>query len=85
MRNSFMLLQMLPPGEWNCPNCTCKFCGIASELSEKDDASVSILHTCNLCEKKCIHLLSFIFFMFLQYVYILLAITSLLFFPFDVV
>ncbi|XP_047174002.1 uncharacterized protein LOC124841721 [Vigna umbellata] len=52
MRNSFMLLQMLPLGEWNCPNCTCKFCGIASVLSEKDDASVPTGHTCNLCEKK---------------------------------
>jgi len=79
MRNSFMLLQKLPLGEWNCPNCTCKFCGIASGLSEKDDASVPIVHTCNLCEKKCIHFLSFIFLLFLQYFYILLGITLLLF------
>ncbi|XP_014520790.1 uncharacterized protein LOC106777642 [Vigna radiata var. radiata] len=49
---SCLNIQMLPLGEWNCPNCTCKFCGIASVLSEKDDASVPILHTCNLCEKK---------------------------------
>ncbi|TKY71176.1 Increased DNA methylation 1 [Spatholobus suberectus] len=45
-------IQMLPPGEWHCPNCTCKFCGIASGTSEKDDASVYVLRTCNLCEKK---------------------------------
>nr|KYP61787.1 Chromodomain-helicase-DNA-binding protein 4 [Cajanus cajan] len=45
-------IQMLPPGEWHCPNCTCKFCGIARGTSEKDDASVYVLRTCNLCEKK---------------------------------
>ncbi|XP_061354466.1 increased DNA methylation 1 [Gastrolobium bilobum] len=45
-------IQMLPPGEWRCPNCTCKFCGIAGETSKKDDATVYVLHTCNLCEKK---------------------------------
>ncbi|KAG4386220.1 hypothetical protein AAZX31_11G005900 [Glycine max] len=45
-------IQMLPPGEWRCMNCTCKFCGIASGTSEKDDASVCVLHICNLCEKK---------------------------------
>ncbi|KAK7405902.1 hypothetical protein VNO78_07514 [Psophocarpus tetragonolobus] len=45
-------IQMLPPGEWHCPNCTCKFCGTASGASEKDDASMHLLHTCNLCEKK---------------------------------
>ncbi|KAH1267797.1 Increased DNA methylation 1 [Glycine max] len=45
-------IQMLPPGEWHCPNCTCKFCGIASGTSDKDDASVNILQTCILCEKK---------------------------------
>ncbi|KAH1164442.1 hypothetical protein AAZX31_01G223500 [Glycine max] len=45
-------IQMLPLGEWHCPNCTCKFCGIASGNSEKDDASVYVLQICNLCEKK---------------------------------
>ncbi|KAL2349489.1 hypothetical protein Fmac_003489 [Flemingia macrophylla] len=45
-------IQMLPPGEWRCPNCTCKFCGRASGNSEKDEASVYALRTCNLCEKK---------------------------------
>ncbi|XP_028771649.1 uncharacterized protein LOC114728859 [Neltuma alba] len=41
-------IQMLPPGEWNCLNCTCKFCGIASGTVKKGGA----LLTCNLCEKK---------------------------------
>ncbi|XP_061338639.1 uncharacterized protein LOC133285438 isoform X2 [Gastrolobium bilobum] len=46
-------IQMLPPGEWHCPNCTCKFCGVASETIDKeDDATVYALHTCDLCEKK---------------------------------
>nr|KYP61788.1 Chromodomain-helicase-DNA-binding protein 4 [Cajanus cajan] len=45
-------IQMLPPGEWHCPNCTCKFCGIASGTSDKDEATVYVLRTCNLCEKK---------------------------------
>ncbi|KAJ1384349.1 Zinc finger, PHD-type [Sesbania bispinosa] len=46
-------IQMLPPGEWHCPNCTCKFCGIASGTSKKEvDATTKVLCTCNLCEKK---------------------------------
>ena len=61
IRNRFLLLQMLPPGEWHCPNCTCKFCGIASEKFENDYAYVYVLHVCNLYEKKCIHFLLFTF------------------------
>ncbi|KAK7308058.1 hypothetical protein VNO77_41649 [Canavalia gladiata] len=49
---SCLNIQMLPPGEWHCPNCTCKFCSVASGTSKKDDATVYVLHTCNLCEKK---------------------------------
>ncbi|XP_027363022.1 increased DNA methylation 1-like [Abrus precatorius] len=46
-------IQMLPPGEWHCPNCTCKFCGLACETIDKeDDAIVYTLHTCDLCQKK---------------------------------
>lgn len=53
----YILLQMLPPGDWHCPNCTCKFCGIASGTIKKgDDATVYDLQTCKLCEKKCIYL-----------------------------
>ncbi|KAF3457144.1 hypothetical protein FNV43_RR01801 [Rhamnella rubrinervis] len=50
---SCLEIKMLPPGEWHCPNCTCKFCGIASEnVSDGDDTTVSALHNCTLCEKK---------------------------------
>lgn len=46
---------MLPPGDWHCPNCTCRFCGMASEnVSEGDGTTVSALLDCSLCEKKCI-------------------------------
>ncbi|XP_024017799.1 uncharacterized protein LOC21387958 [Morus notabilis] len=46
-------IQMLPPGDWHCPNCTCKFCGIASQnAAEEDDTIDSTLLTCSLCEKK---------------------------------
>ncbi|TKY51158.1 Increased DNA methylation 1 [Spatholobus suberectus] len=45
-------IQMLPPGEWHCPNCTCKFCGLASgTIDTEDDAIVHALHTCYLCQK----------------------------------
>ncbi|MED6136502.1 hypothetical protein PIB30_056591 [Stylosanthes scabra] len=44
---------MLPPGEWHCPNCTCKFCGLANgPLHKEDESTINSLHTCNLCEKK---------------------------------
>ncbi|KAI5400837.1 uncharacterized protein LOC127097096 isoform X2 [Lathyrus oleraceus] len=46
-------IQMLPPGDWHCPNCTCKFCGLASgSIDKEDDATVYALQTCDLCEKK---------------------------------
>ncbi|XP_050220208.1 uncharacterized protein LOC126670500 [Mercurialis annua] len=46
-------IQMLPPGDWHCPNCTCKFCGIASEnIVQKDHTTVSELLTCSLCAKR---------------------------------
>ncbi|KAL5782602.1 hypothetical protein ACOSP7_007631 [Xanthoceras sorbifolium] len=46
-------IQMLPPGDWHCPNCTCKFCGAAEEdVDEGDDTTASELPTCCMCEKK---------------------------------
>lgn len=49
---------MLPPGDWHCPNCVCKVCGIASEnVAEEDETTVSALLACSLCGKKCTHLL----------------------------
>ncbi|XP_027360435.1 uncharacterized protein LOC113868762 isoform X2 [Abrus precatorius] len=49
---SCLNIKMLPLGEWNCPNCTCKICGTASGSFTKEDATVYVLRTCNLCEKK---------------------------------
>ncbi|KAF9677592.1 hypothetical protein SADUNF_Sadunf08G0123700 [Salix dunnii] len=46
-------IKMLPPGDWHCPNCTCKFCGIVSDKNAQgDDTTVSKLLTCSLCVKK---------------------------------
>ncbi|KAM1380275.1 hypothetical protein ACFX2I_022024 [Malus domestica] len=51
---SCLNIQMLPPGDWHCPNCTCKFCGVANEnVVEEDDITVDALLTCSLCGKKC--------------------------------
>ncbi|XP_052207442.1 uncharacterized protein LOC127811532 isoform X2 [Diospyros lotus] len=46
-------IQMLPPGDWHCPNCTCKFCRIAGGNSaQRNCTMVNTLFTCNLCDKK---------------------------------
>ncbi|KAF8392356.1 hypothetical protein HHK36_022698 [Tetracentron sinense] len=46
-------IQMLPPGDWHCPNCSCKFCATASATTAQGDAiTVCALLTCSLCEKK---------------------------------
>ncbi|KAJ6830271.1 uncharacterized protein M6B38_354830 [Iris pallida] len=51
-------LEMLPPDDWYCRNCTCKFCGLISDAaSEEDDAdddddTVSALLSCSQCEQK---------------------------------
>ncbi|KAF5943059.1 hypothetical protein HYC85_020701, partial [Camellia sinensis] len=44
-------IEMLPPGDWHCPNCTCKFCGIAGEISAQ--GTVSALLTCSLYHESC--------------------------------
>ncbi|XP_030536047.1 uncharacterized protein LOC115744818 isoform X1 [Rhodamnia argentea] len=50
---SCLNIQKLPPGDWHCPNCTCKYCGVASECtSHVDNTTVSEIFACNLCEKK---------------------------------
>lgn len=66
-----IILQMLPPGDWHCPNCTCKFCGLAGEDdAEGDDTTTSALLPCSICEKKCISLsLSFFVFSLLSFAY----------------
>ncbi|KAI8003274.1 Increased DNA methylation 1 [Camellia lanceoleosa] len=46
-------IQMLPAGDWHCPNCTCKFCGIAGLINaHRNGTNVGVLLTCGLCEKK---------------------------------
>lgn len=48
-------IQILPQGDWHCPNCTCKFCGIAhgDATEPADDITVYELFTCRMCDKKC--------------------------------
>ncbi|GAV84848.1 PHD domain-containing protein [Cephalotus follicularis] len=46
-------ISMLPTGDWQCPNCTCKFCGVAGgSVAQGDVATDCALFSCNLCEKK---------------------------------
>lgn len=46
-------IQMLPVGDWHCPNCTCKFCGFAGWTNaEANDKTNSSLLLCSLCDKK---------------------------------
>ncbi|KAL8485261.1 hypothetical protein ACS0TY_027533 [Phlomoides rotata] len=46
-------IQMLPSGDWHCPNCTCKFCGDASgSAAEENDSTADELARCSFCEKK---------------------------------
>ncbi|CAN4092958.1 unnamed protein product [Withania somnifera] len=45
-------IQMLPPGNWHCPNCLCKFCKTANTITEEGKGAVDELLWCSLCEKK---------------------------------
>ncbi|KAF3652669.1 hypothetical protein FXO37_17427 [Capsicum annuum] len=53
-------VQILPPGLWHCPNCTCKFCGAASRNHAEDsrnhaedsERTVNEFLSCSLCDKK---------------------------------
>ncbi|XP_010475230.1 PREDICTED: increased DNA methylation 1-like [Camelina sativa] len=44
-------MQVLPPGDWHCPNCTCKFCGKAVDSGGEDGNLFSLL-SCSMCERK---------------------------------
>ncbi|KAJ9538327.1 hypothetical protein OSB04_031060 [Centaurea solstitialis] len=47
-------IQMLPQGDWHCPNCSCKYCEMAStDFSGASVKTRSPLLVCCLCEKKC--------------------------------
>ncbi|KAJ4968717.1 hypothetical protein NE237_015418 [Protea cynaroides] len=43
-------IQMLPAGDWHCPNCSCKCCGGVDGSTAQDDP-VTLLK-CSSCEKK---------------------------------
>ncbi|KAJ8768389.1 hypothetical protein K2173_021542 [Erythroxylum novogranatense] len=45
-------IKMLPPGDWHCPNCACRFCGAASENILQDHSAHSMLLICAMCAKK---------------------------------
>ncbi|CAO2821830.1 unnamed protein product [Amaranthus hypochondriacus] len=46
-------IEMLPPGDWHCPHCSCKFCGLADmSFAEGSNGRQDAVLTCNLCEGK---------------------------------
>ncbi|XP_021290323.1 uncharacterized protein LOC110421152 [Herrania umbratica] len=49
---SCLNIEFLPPGDWHCPNCICKFCGDGSDIAQDDDVTDCELLACSLCEKK---------------------------------
>lgn len=71
------LWQKLPRGDWHCPNCSCKFCGLDGiDASHGDGITVSPLLSCSQCEEKCMYcslvylfnfVYCFIFTFFLMY------------------
>lgn len=47
---------MLPPGDWHCTNCSCRYCGLVSDAVPEGSVSVSsTLLMCSQCEKKCMY------------------------------
>ncbi|KAL6571501.1 hypothetical protein OROHE_003144 [Orobanche hederae] len=45
-------IQVLPPGDWHCLNCTCKFCGCGSgDVAEENNTAGKELNKCSFCEK----------------------------------
>ncbi|GAA0148217.1 hypothetical protein LIER_07724 [Lithospermum erythrorhizon] len=49
---SCLEIKMLPNGDWQCPNCVCKFCVTARRNDAGGDLSGDELTTCSLCERK---------------------------------
>ncbi|KAE8714591.1 hypothetical protein F3Y22_tig00110195pilonHSYRG00233 [Hibiscus syriacus] len=45
-------IEFLPAGDWQCPNCICKFCANGSSIAQEDDITDCVLLTCSLCEKR---------------------------------
>ncbi|KAL4312945.1 hypothetical protein GQ457_01G032510 [Hibiscus cannabinus] len=48
---SCLNIEFLPDGDWHCPNCICKFCGVGSGIALEDDVTDCVL-SCSLCEKR---------------------------------
>ncbi|KAL2244035.1 UNVERIFIED_CONTAM: Increased DNA methylation 1 [Sesamum indicum] len=48
-------IQVLPSGDWHCPNCTCKFCGYAqaNAAEENDNADGDELNRCSFYHASC--------------------------------
>ncbi|KAK4425680.1 Increased DNA methylation 1 [Sesamum alatum] len=47
-------IQMLPSGDWHCPNCTCKFCGDAGEnVDEGNGTTTDDILRCSFYHKSC--------------------------------
>ncbi|KAI3770903.1 hypothetical protein L6452_02051 [Arctium lappa] len=46
-------IQMLPQGDWHCPNCSCKYCEIdGGNCTAACDKNEAPLFVCCLCQKK---------------------------------
>ncbi|CAE5956617.1 unnamed protein product [Arabidopsis arenosa] len=45
-------MQVLPSGDWHCPNCTCKFCDAAVASGGKDGNILSLL-SCSMYHQSC--------------------------------
>ncbi|XP_042427695.1 uncharacterized protein LOC122015084 [Zingiber officinale] len=46
-------IEKLPPGDWHCTNCCCRYCGrISTDPSGESDATVSLILSCHQCEAK---------------------------------
>ncbi|KAL0368087.1 UNVERIFIED_CONTAM: Increased DNA methylation 1 [Sesamum calycinum] len=47
-------IQVLPSGDWHCPNCTCKFCGYARvNAAEENDNADGELNRCSFYHTSC--------------------------------
>ncbi|XP_020256081.1 uncharacterized protein LOC109832971 isoform X2 [Asparagus officinalis] len=48
-------LQMLPPGDWHCTNCSCRYCGLVSDaVPEESGSKTSMLLACSQYHRECI-------------------------------
>ncbi|THU65355.1 hypothetical protein C4D60_Mb05t02770 [Musa balbisiana] len=46
-------IEKLPPGDWHCTNCCCRYCGgISTDATRETDGTVSSLLSCHQCEAK---------------------------------